>query len=310
MENILTALWPVFLLIVAGYILRRSEFIDEGFWLPAEKLSYYLLFPLLLIYKLSNADIGDVPWAEVITGVLVLLSCGTLLLQGVQKVRPVSGPAFTSIYQGGMRFNTYVGLACCAALYGDQGLAIAAVMVGLMIPLLNILCVTMFAIHLGDGEQAGQQVRNVLSSLMRNPLIIGCVLGIGLNVSGLGFPALLASSAAMLASMALPLALILVGAAVQPQVLRSGSLEVLYSSTIKLLLFPLVMAGYTLLFVDDWLVAAVLMLFSAMPTAPSAYILARQLRGDAELMAVIITAQTLMAMLTIPAVLLIFETVW
>ncbi len=306
MENILTALWPVFLLIVTGFIVRRSEFVDEGVWLPAEKLSYYLLFPLLLIYKLSHAEIGTVPWSDVVIGVLVMLGCGTSLLQGVQKLWPVSGPAFTSVYQGGMRFNTYVGLACCSALYGDQGLAIAAVMVGLMIPLLNILCVMMFSMHVSAERQSGSVVR----SLVRNPLIIGCVVGIGLNVTGLGFPQLLESSAAMLTAMALPLALILVGAGVRLQVLRDGTGLVLYSSVIKLLFFPLVMALYVLFFVDSGLVAAVLMLFSAMPTAPSAYILARQLRGDAELMAMIITAQTLAAMLIMPAVLLIFEAVW
>lgn len=307
MDTILIALWPVFLLIILGYLLRQSQWLEEGFWQPAEKFSYFVLFPLLLVDKLSQADITGVAWFEVVVSVLVLLGAGTALLLLGQALKPIAGAAFTSVYQGGMRFNTYVGLACCTALYGDRGLAIAAVMIGLMIPLLNVLCVLVFSLYASPAES---KARGMLQNLMKNPLILGCLIGIALNLSGLGFPDVLRVPVQMLTGMALPLALLLVGAGVRLSVLRGGGLAVLYSSIVKLLIFPFIMLLYVILFVDQWLVAAVLMLFSMMPTAPSAYILARQLGGDAELMAVIISTQTLAAILSIPAVLLIFDAVW
>ena len=104
--------------------------------------------------------------------------------------------------------------------------------------------------------------------------------------------------------MALPLGLLSVGAALDLTALRSSGRVLYISSAIKLLLFPLIAWGVAYGLELSALASQVLIIFAAMPTATSAYILARQLGGDAPLMAAIITAQTLFAMLTIPLVLL------
>ncbi|WP_432471238.1 AEC family transporter [Amphritea sp. HPY] len=303
MNEILTALWPVFALLCIGYGIRRLNFPDDSFWEPAEKLIYFLLFPVLLVYKLSLAEIAAVPIFEVAAAVVGLLAAGSMLLILVQRLRPLSGAAFTSVYQGGMRFNTYVGLAASAALYGDDSLAIAAVVIALMVPLLNVLCVLVFSAY----TQRESSVASTLKALCKNPLILACLLGILLNLSGLGLPSMVSSVAQLLSSMALPLGLLAVGAGLNLTALRSAGGSVIYSSIIKLLFFPLLMLLICSLFIDSYLVAAVLVLFSALPTASTAYILARQLSGDAPMMAAIITAQTILSFLTIPVVLALFN---
>ncbi|GGK84239.1 AEC family transporter [Amphritea balenae] len=302
MSEILTALWPVFALLCVGHGIRRLGFPGDGFWEPAEKLIYFLLFPTLLIYKLSLADVSAVPLQKVAVAIGVLLLTGTLLLILVQKLKPIANHSFTSVYQGGMRFNTYVGLAASAAMFGDAGLAVAAVIIALMVPSLNLLCVLIFSLY--TRRDAG--FSSALLAVIKNPLILACVIGIFLNYSGVGLPFMLQSVAGLLSGMALPLGLLAVGAGLSLSALRSAGGAVLYSSLVKLVLFPLIMLLVCLLFIESRLVAQVLLLFSALPTASTAYVLARQLGGDAPMMAAIITAQTLLSMLTMPFVLVFF----
>ncbi|MEH6575592.1 MAG: AEC family transporter [Amphritea sp.] len=302
MNEILTALWPVFALLLLGYAARRFNFPGDAFWEPAERVTYYVLFPVLLVYKLSLEDISAVPLLDVAAAVVGLLGVGSLLLLLVQHWWPASNAVFTSLYQGGIRFNTYVALATSAALYGDFGLAAAAVVIAVMVPLLNLLCVIVFVRY----AQQQADLTSIIQTVIKNPLIIACLLGILLNLSGLGLPDAAKSVAGLLSGMALPLALLAIGAGLNFKSVRSAGWAVIYSSLVKLLVFPLVMALICYNFIDSYQITAVLMLFSALPTAPSAYILARQLGGDAPLMAAIITSQTLLSMLSLPAVLTIF----
>ncbi|WP_417227006.1 AEC family transporter [Amphritea sp.] len=302
MSEILTALWPVFALLCIGHIVRRMGFPGDGFWEPAEKLIYFLLFPMLLVYKLSLADVGSVPVPEVALAVVLLLFSGTLLMLGIQRLKPLENSSFTSVYQGGIRFNTYVGLAASAALFGDEGVAVAAVIIAVMVPLLNLLCVLIFSLY--TRRDAGYL--SAVRAIIKNPLIIACCIGIFLNLSGIGLPWVVASVAGLASGIALPLALLAVGAGLNLTALRKAGGAVIYSSFVKLMIFPALMLLICILFIDSPEVAQVLLLFSALPTAPSAYVLARQLGGDATLMSAIITGQTLLSMLLMPVVLSIF----
>jgi len=143
----------------------------------------------------------------------------------------------------------------------------------------------------------------VLRNLIRNPLILACLLGMLLNYSGLGMPAPLRPVAELLGQMALPLGLLAVGAGLSLRALRAVGPALLAASAIKLLLFPLLALGIARLLALDPLSGSLLVLFATMPTASSAYILARQLGGDAPMMAAIITGQTLLSVLTIPLML-------
>jgi predicted permease len=294
------ALGPIFCLIVLGYGLKRRRFPDAAFWPAAEQLTYFLLFPALLVHRLALADLGDyaiAPFAAVIVAALGLI---TLLLFLLKPLLSVDGPAFSSIYQGSIRFNTYVGLAAASALFHTPGATLAALAIAILIPLINVLCVAVLS-H-ANGALGGFKLLNALA---RNPLILACLLGIALNVSGLGLP--LGSSAVLdiLARAALPLGLLTVGAGLELQATWSRRRELLLTAVLKLLALPALTAGLSALVGLNRLETAVLVLFAALPGAPSAYILARQLGGDAPLMAAIVTVETAASLLTLPLILVL-----
>lgn len=300
MSEIISALWPVFALILLGYLARRTDFPGESFWVQAEKATYFVLFPVLLIYKLSLADMSAVELDVVALAVLLLVLAGSIVTFICRPVIADSAADFTSVYQGAVRFNTYVGLAASSALFGSQGVAIAAVIMAVMIPLLNLCCVLVFSFCT---HKAGS-VLALLKALVRNPLIIGSLGGLLLNQTGLGLPAPIEPVAELLSRMALPLGLLAVGAGLSFKVLRDCKKQLFGSSLIKLILMPLFAYGIALVLGLDPLVSQLMLLYAALPTATSAYILARQLGGDAPMMAAIITGQTLISMLTIPLALL------
>lgn len=295
MSGIFAALGPVFLLILSGYVLRRINFPGEQFWPNAERLTYYLLFPALLIYKLATADAGHTGLINIVGILALALSVGTLLLYLLRNHVAADIPAFTSVYQGSIRFNSYIGLACVDALYGNDGLVIAAIVLALLIPPVNLLCVSAFHIGLHRGS-----LRSLLSSLIRNPLILGCILGILLNRSGIGLPGWSADTLSLLGSAALPMGLLAVGVALHPRAIHGNVREIASSMLFRFGIMPaLMLAGLHWMPLTDT-AAHTLLLFACLPTATSSYILARQLGGDATLMANTITVQTLAAFALIP----------
>ena len=206
-------------------------------------------------------------------------------------------PAFTSAFQGALRFNTYVGVAGAAALHGTPGATVAAVAVALMVPVVNVMCVASF---IAAGTLGAGSLGRSLAALARNPLILGCLIGIGLNVSGIGLPGWSADTVELLGRAALPLGLVAVGVALRPEALLRLDRGVWVTNAIKLGLMPALVLLLALALGLDPVSRDVALLFAALPTATSAYILARQLGGDAEMMAALITAQTLLAMATLP----------
>lgn len=300
MSQIALVILPVFLLIFLGWALRRRAFPGEGFWAPAERLTYFLLFPVLLATTLARADFSELavlPMAAAIVAAILVMT-GALLL-----ARPwlgLDGPGFTSLFQGAVRMNTYIGLAVTFGVAGEAGLAAAAVAVAAIVPLVNLLCVSMLARH---GTAAQPTLGGVARQVATNPLILGCAAGGALNLTGLGLPPVLGDVMQILARAALPLGLLCVGAALDLRAARAAGRPVLLSSVLKLAVLPaLTWAGCWALGVEGT-AAFVAVLFNGLPTATSAYILARQMGGDATLMASLITAQTLLAMLTLPIVL-------
>ncbi|MGB0467308.1 MAG: AEC family transporter [Pontibacterium sp.] len=302
MIEIISALWPVFALLLSGYLAKRLDFPGSAFWPPAERLIYFVLFPVLLVDRLARADMGQVPFDRVLYAVVLMLAVGSIACFLLKPWMRLDNPAFTSFYQGGLRFNTYVGLAATAALYSAAEVAVAAVVIAVMIPLLNVACVLVFSVT-NPGRLSW---RAVFKTLLSNPLILACTLGLLLNLSGVGLPSMVGAVTELLSRMALPLGLLAVGAGLSFKVLLQARLPMLVSAGVKLLLLPIIAAcvGYVLQL--EPVVLQVLVLFAALPTAPSAYILARQLGGDAPAMAAIITGQTLMSMITLPVVLTIY----
>ncbi len=297
MSPLLLALWPLFALIVAGHLLRRADFPGEAFWPGAERLNYFVLFPALLLGSLARAPLDNPALPRLALAVLLGLAAGWLGLLALRRWRGWPAARFGAIVQGTLRFNTYLGLATVGSLYGAPGLTLAALMLALMVPAVNVLSVWALS------AERGVSARSLLLPIARNPLILACLGGALLNLSGIGLPGGTERLLGLLAAASLPLGLLCVGAALRPQELRGEVPALLGNSLARLLLMPLLAFAVAKLLALPALESSLLVLFFALPTAPTAYTLTRQLGGDGHLMAGIITLQTLLAAVSLPLLL-------
>lgn len=300
MGSFATALTPVLVLILVGLGMKRAAFLPEDAWPGIEKLTYFVLFPSLLIGTLGNQSLDGVPWPGILVVVVGTLAvAATALALWYRFHRSLDGPTFTSIFQGGVRFNTYIALAVAQAFFGFEGLTLAAVAAGIMIVLINLLCVFVLITH---GKTTNKGITPYGREVAGNPLVLGCAVGWFLSLSGIGLPGITGDIFEMIGRAALPLGLLAVGAALKPEAVAGHAGSIAISSIVQFGLKPaiavLLISGVGL----SGVAAAVILVLFMVPTAPSAYILARQLGGDAETMASIITFQTLLAFLVMPAI--------
>ena len=300
MTSLVAALLPVFLLILLGWGLRKSGFLEAGFWAAAERLTYFVLLPCLLTASLAEAALAEGQLWRMVAAIVAALLIMALLLVVLRPRLGLDDAGFSSLLQSALRSNTYIGLAGAAGLFGQPGLAAGAIAVGAIVPLVNLISVAALA-RLGAGQRPGG--RAVALAIARNPLLLACLLGILLNASGIGLPSLVAPLLEILGRGALPLGLLAVGAGLSFAGLGKQGPSLVLAAGLKLLLLPLLTAATCWSLGVSGLAASVAILFNALPTATSSYILARQMGGDAPLMAAIIAAQSALAVVTLPLML-------
>jgi len=302
MAIVIAALLPVFLLIVLGFALKRSLMRLETQWHGLERLTYYVLFPALLIETLVKADLTKVPVAGV-GGALLLsalvMSLLCLALRPLLARMDVDGPAFTSVFQGATRWQTYVALAVSGNLFGDIGLALASVAMVAIIPLVNVFSVAVLA-HYASTEK--QSIRSIVMTVVRNPLIWACAIGLALNVLHVPLPKIWHEVADALGRSSLAIGLLVTGAGLHLEGLFRPSAVAAFGVFLKLILMPALAVTLALWFGLTGANLVIVAACSAVPASSSAYVLARQMGGDAPLLAQIITLQTILATITMPIV--------
>ncbi len=304
MEHILTALIPIFLLILIGYFFKRIKFPSNDFWASADKLTYFVLMPSLLVYKLSTANLeGLEAFDFVFVGLLAIIAVLIISIVINFKVK-TSGAPFSSIVQGAVRFNTYVFLALVSAIFADEGIALAALLITFAIPLINFICITVFALYVNDKKAT---LLGLIKSIITNPLIVACFIGGIINYLNLSMPIVAINLLEILSAAALPMGLLSVGFSLDLNSIKEARLELILVTVLKLVIMPVCMFFIGKGFGLEGLLLSILIIFSAMPTAPSSFVLARQLGGDIKLMSAIITMQTLVSIFSISIILLLLQ---
>lgn len=284
-------LFPDFALILLGYALRRTLHLGDHFWTGLDKLVYFVLFPALLLNAILRTRLDLAAAAPLLaTGVATMLAgmALSLLARPLFGLRPL---VFASLFQCGFRFNSYIGLAVAGMLYASPGIASMGLLLGVTVPLANLAAVVMLARH---GEAS------VWREIARNPLIWATAAGLLLNLAGFVPPQPLQLFLGRLADAAIALGLLSVGAALRwggQAGVRGASI---YLLAVKLLALPLVavLIGRALGLSGIYFATAVL--FAALPIASSAYILAMRMGGDGVSVARLLSASTLVSMLSLP----------
>jgi len=282
---------PDFALMLLGLLLAHRLGFDREFWNGAEKLVYYVLFPPLLFNAIVHSEFsigGEVRLLAVALGAFGLTAAVGFLAYPL--LRPPSD-VFASCVQTAFRYNSYIGLAFSQSLFGAKGVALMALIVAFVVPIANVLAV--YAL-------ARQQRIGVLRQIVRNPLIIATLAGLVCNQLAVEIPAPLASFLTRLGTASLALGLICIGAGLTLTAVNENRGLLAYFVVVKVLVFPAIAwAGIWLLGLEG-VPAQVVILFAALPTASSAYVLAARMGGKAAPVAVIVTLQTCVSIVTLP----------
>lgn len=303
----LNAIAPIFLVIIIGYILHRLKIVNEDMWSAVEHILFYLLFPFLLIRTVARTDLGSIPVLSlsiVIISAIIGMAALLLALRSFSAHRlGISGPTFTSLFQGATRWHGFMALAIVGSLYGDQGVALCAIAIGVMVPVINAMNVGVLAVYGESGTDVSW--RNVLIRIARNPLILGCIAGFVLNFTGV--PDFVFGAFNIIGDGGLGLALLTVGAGLRLDRAMETKWLVALGVLIRLVGMPLIMLLMAWIVGLTGLPRTIAIIAGAVPTASTAYVMARQMGGDAELMANITTFQVVVAAFTLPLFILIAE---
>lgn len=302
---ILSCLFPVFALVLLGNLLKRFELTDETFLETSDRLVYYIFFPVLLFWKIGGASTdGFIHWNLCISALISVAVIYVISAVSI-KVLNVSNYKAGSFSQSCYRFNTYIGMAVILYALGDEGVKHFGILIGFVIPFINVLSVTTLIWFSGKRYTIRQRCRVAAKGIITNPLIISCLAGIVYSKTINAFPVILENTFRLVSFVALPLALISIGGALTFKSLKGNFLLSLGAATIKLLFLPITGFIFMKMFSVTGIPFKVGIIFFTLPTAPAIYILSSQLHSDTELASSAIVLSTLLSFFSLSVGLLL-----
>ncbi len=303
--EILTIVLPVFLVVGLGYGVKRTAMVDSAFFFQLNKLIYYIALPLLLFYKIATADFNTSFNGALVIGLLLTVFIGFLLSYGFGALKKYPQSVRGTFSQCAFRGNlAYVGLAIVFNAYGEEGLASAGILLGFIVPVLNFFSIVALLLPHQDSK-----IKPVflLRQIIVNPLIIASFLGVFWCFFHLPIPVVLDRALHIVTGMALPLALLSIGASFSVEKLRGDLSITLLATGFKLVIIPLLAAVILQFLGVHGRDLAVGVLFAGTPTATAAYIMSQQMRGDAEMAGGIIMLSTLVSVVTFTLILMVLK---
>lgn len=282
---------PDFLLVALGWALRHRLGFSREFFAGCERLTYFVLFPALLIVSILRTPIS-LASAALILQATALLMLGGVALSWLARffVRP-QPLDMASAAQCGFRFNTYIGLALSASLAGASGQTVMALIIGFAVPMANLAAV--YGLARSNGG-------NVLGELIRNPLVVSTLGALLANLAGFQLPGPVDVVMTRLGAASLALGIICVGAALSWEGGKGHGRLLTWMIVVKLVAVPAMALGVAKMLDLPPVQRDMLVLFGALPCASAAYVLAMRMGGNGRMVAVLISLGTLMSAITIP----------
>jgi malonate transporter and related proteins len=289
--SIALLLLPDFLLIAGGALLARMRGFSASFWGGIERLVYFVLFPALLFRSLATSPLPLLDAGPLIAVGLGFTLGGMLLAALAQPLFRLPQATFAACFQCGFRFNTYVALAVATRIGGEPALSAISLLVGVLVPVVNVAAVAMLVRGLGS---------RMLTEVLRNPLVLACAAGIAWKLARLPLPVVVGDLLGLLANAAVPLGLLAVGAGLKLKGRALPLPALAWWNGVKLVAVPAMALYFAQAMGLTPLEKQVAVAMAAVPTATSAYILATQMGGDGAAVAMLISTGTLAAAATLP----------
>ena len=301
---------PVFILIILGNLLRRIGVPELSFWHVSDKLIYWVLIPALLFHHVSQITLSSTMLANYAVVILSGLFVVTTLSFIAGKLFGYTPQIWTSVMQGAARHNAFIALAIAGSLFGDEGLALGAIFMVILIPIINIVIVSAMASTLNQDTDNNSRpgIFDVLFELIKNPFILAIAAGLIISFVDTDRISIIHETTGLLGSAALPIMLLSIGANIKIREISSTITPIIIANVLKLLIFPIVVFFVAKSMNLSLFETTIAVIFAAVPTAASSYSLAKQYGGDAQLMTSIITIQVALSFITIPIILAFIAT--
>lgn len=302
---VLNNLFPVFTLILFGGLLKRWRLTDDVFLKTADKLTYYIFFPLLLFWKIGGASTvlfsNSGLYKAVLCAVFAVYVLSTIFII-VFKVPDFQAGTFS---QSCYRFNSYIGVAIVLNALGEEGIKHFAILIGMIIPVINVLCVSTLTWFSKQHTVPSKRLAQTAKALISNPLILACIGGVLYANLWNGFPPFIDNALKLSSAVALPLAMLSIGGALTLSTVRNHFKMSLITSVFKLLVLPVTGYLFLMLFGVSGPVFKVGLIYFALPTSPALYILSSQLNSDTDLASASIALSTILSFFSLSIVLLL-----
>ena len=293
MINSLSTIAPIALLILSGFVIKRYLVTGEGFWRTTDKFVYYIFFPALLLLNISTAEFDIAPVFSGLATAMMSTAFVAAAMFIYKYITAMENKLFSSVFQGSVRYNSYIFIALSSNYLGEAGAALSGIFIAVMIIFTNMISVIILTIY---GQGGKMDIQDIALKTGANPLIMGGLLGVGVNIRGISLQQLfIADYLYYLGAPAMPLSLLSTGAGLIFTFDRTKARAISAAVFAKLILLPafaVVMLSFLPL---PFIMKAVTILYCAVPCASNAYILSRQMGGDSDVMASVITWGTLLS---------------
>lgn len=290
---------PIILTITVGYLVVTSGILPREGWEGTNTLNFNILIPATLVHAIAGADLShltSVAWIAALLATLGVVAGAAVALRFLINPTVLPNSAFTTLFQTTTRWNAFIALAAAQQFIGANGIALLALGMAILIPTINVANIVVL-VTFGTARTSAAQV---VSSIVRNPLVIGCVVGLLINMTGLQLPAPVMGALDLISRAALGMGLLAVGAGIALTRLLEWSWGVLAGVVLRLVLGPVVFIALAMVFglnVSETLAGV---LIFAVPAAANGYIVALRMGGDADLYADIMTWQILLSLALLP----------
>lgn len=309
MVSVFASAAPIFLIILLGSILKRAWLTSEEFWRGLEKLNYFVLFPTVLFYGITQATLKTSELSHLILSIVIATSIISICLLIAQKIMKSDKILFTSLFQGSIRYNNFIFLGLVDTFYGSKSLSIAALIIAYMIIFTNILTIfvyTKYTDNVNETLNLREQIIFYGVKFIKNPLIFSSMMALIGKYFDLQLNIVINNFLKALADGALVTSVLCIGAGLKFAIQQRYLKYVATASLIKLLIMPCLTVLVMWLFDVKGLAREIGIVFSCLPTASSSYVMSRQMGGDPESMASIITVSTIISVLSLSLIMYIF----
>lgn len=298
------SLLPIILIIAAGFFMCKSNIVAKKQWAGIELLSYWLLFPVLVLISLINMDLSKINLGAITKSYLLATLVQIILIwslrQPLKRYLNINDRTFSTIFQTSTRWNAFIALAIANNLAGDQGLAIVALIMAITMPLLNFVNIVVLTICCSDTKPT---FKTTAINTLKVPIIWGSILGLSINLGQVPLYEPLIVSFDIIGRAGLGIGLLTVGAGLHLRAVVKPRLNVLVGVTAKLFLFPLLVFIACRMMHVSGLQLQIAMLSASVATAMNGYVLARQMGGDTDIYAATASLQVVGSMVSIPLIL-------